>query len=325
VVEAITPLQVAIARLAELGHDHERIEMKRLSILGCLVALLLGLVPLSAALAQTGPTVVAPPGPTFRYMTRFDVANAPGTFDQIMLVLDFAPGAWTPPHTHGGYVYTTVIEGEVVSRMAGMPATEHKYALGGTFVEVPGEYMEVGNTGSVKARLLVTALLPKGAALTTVQDGVGTQDPPPGPTTVYRTTLDSTRPAAPFELAQFVVDFDPGQWTPTHTHVGRGLATVMVGEMTLRTGGADQTFKEGEFWIDEPRIVYLHGNVSGAFAQVGVAFLLPKGAPVLTEQAAGAGAPSRLPRTGGVGGPHLALAGAVLAAPAWLLRRRSGR
>jgi LPXTG-motif cell wall-anchored protein len=298
--------------------------MKRPAVLSYVVALLLGLVPLSAALAQTAPTTAAPPGPTFRFTTRFDVANAPEMFDQIMLVLDFAPGAWTPPHTHGGYVYTTVIGGEVASRMAGMPATEKKYAPGGTFVEVPGEYMEVGNTGGLKARLLVTAILPKGAALTTVQAGGSTQNPPPGPTTVYRTTLDSTRPAASFELAQFVVDFDPGQWTPTHTHVGRGLATVTTGEMTLRTGGAERTFKAGEFWVDEPGVVYLHGNASGAFAQVGVAFLLPKGAPVLTAQIAAA-APSQLPRTGGVGAPLLALAGGGLAAAAWLLRRRSRR
>jgi LPXTG-motif cell wall-anchored protein len=207
---------------------------------------------------------------------------------------------------------------------AGMPASEKRYSPGGSFVEVPGEYMEVGNTGSASARLLVTAILPKGAPLTTVQAGASSPNPPPGPTTVHRTTLDSTRPAASFELAQFTADFDPGARTPVHTHVGRGLATVVAGEMTLRTGGTDRIFKPGEFWVDEPGVVYVHGNATGTVAQVGVSFLLPKGAPILTAQTAAA-APTQLPRTGGAPTPLLALAGGGLAAAAWVLRRRSGR
>jgi quercetin dioxygenase-like cupin family protein len=286
-----------------------------------LVALLLGLLPVGAALAHEGHQ--ATPGPVFRHMTRFDVANAPERFDHIMLVLDFAPGAWTPPHTHGGYVYTTVIDGEMSGRMAGMPATEKKYRVGETWVETPGEYMEVGNTGGARARLLVTALLPKGVPLTTNQTGVSTQNPPPGPTTVYRNTIDSTRPAGPLEVVQFTVDFDPGAWTPVHTHPGRGFATLLTGEMTLRTGGRDQTFKPGEFWIDEPGVVYRHGNASAAFAQVGVSFLLPKNAPILTAQVT-APAPTQLPRTGGEAAPLLALGAGGLVG-GWLLRRSRGR
>jgi LPXTG-motif cell wall-anchored protein len=290
-----------------------------------LVALLLGVLPVGAALAheaQQAPPGAPAPAPVFRHMTRFDVASAPERFDHILLVVDFPSGTWTPPHTHGGYVYTTVIDGEMTARMAGMPATERKYKVGETWVETPGEYMEVGNAGATKARLLATAILPKGAALTTNQGGVSSQDLPPGPTTVSRTTLDATRPAGPFEVAQFTVDFDPGAWTPVHTHVGRGFGTVLTGEMTLRTGGVDTRFKPGEFWIDEPGVVYVHGNTSGAFAQVGVSFVLPKGAPVLTAQVATA-APAQLPRTGGVGALHLALAGTGLTGAAWLLRRRN--
>src|SRR4051812_13056901 len=148
--------------------------MSRPTVLIYLVALLLGLTPVGAALAHEGlqaPPVAAAPGPVFRFMTRFDVASAPERFDHITLVLDFAPGAWTPPHTHGGYVYTTVIEGEMSGRMASTPATEKKYRVGETWVETPGEYMEVGNVGTTKARLLATAILPKGAALTTNQGG----------------------------------------------------------------------------------------------------------------------------------------------------------
>ena len=96
--------------------------MKRLIGLVLLLALA-GLWLPGLALAQRAPSAAPAPEPVTRYLTRFDVVSAPETFDQVMLVLDFAPGAWTPPHTHGGYVYSTVVEGDVAGRAAGQPAT----------------------------------------------------------------------------------------------------------------------------------------------------------------------------------------------------------
>lgn len=238
------------------------------------------------ALAQQQPTVAAPPGPTTHFLTRFDVPTAPATFDQIMLVVDFPPGTWTPPHTHGGTVYITVVEGEAAARMPGMPATEKKYKAGETFVEVPGEYLEVGNPGSVTARLLSTVILPKGAALTTNQTGIDSQNLPPGPKTIHRTTIEVTRPAIPFEVVQFLLDFTPGTWTPLHTHGGQGLVTVTAGEATLRKGGMDHLYRMGEFWVDAPDVVHAAGNATGSLTQVTVAFLLPKGATLTTVQSA---------------------------------------
>src|SRR5712691_652385 len=60
-----------------------------------------------------------PPGPVSHFVTRFDVVDAPEQFDQVLMIVDFPVGTWTPPHTPGGYVYTTVIEGEIATRMVG--------------------------------------------------------------------------------------------------------------------------------------------------------------------------------------------------------------
>jgi quercetin dioxygenase-like cupin family protein len=303
--------------------------VKRLMNLLALLALS-GLWLPGVALAQQAPSVVPPPEPVTRFLTHFDVANAPERFDQIMLVLDFAPGAWTPLHTHGGYVYSTVVEGDVAGRVAGMPATEERYKTGESFVETPGQYMEVGNPGSVKARVLVTAILPKGAAMTTTQAGVSTQTAPPGPTTLYRTMTEATRPVTPFEVVQFILDFAPGSWTPPHTHTAQGFATVITGEMTRRSGGTERTFKAGESWTDAPNVVHAAGNASGAFAQIGAAFLLTKGATLTTVQPAAAltapvQVPRQLPRTGGVDLAVGLLAGGGIVGAGWSLRRRLSR
>jgi len=73
--------------------------------------LLLGLMPVGVGLAQQAPAPVPPAGPSgpvTRFPTRFTVADAPDQFEQVLMVIDFEPGSWTPPHMPGGNVYNTV-------------------------------------------------------------------------------------------------------------------------------------------------------------------------------------------------------------------------
>jgi hypothetical protein len=87
-------------------------------------ALVLGFAPESGALAQQTPTplpLVTPPGPVSHLATRFDVVDAPEQFDRVLLIIDFPGGAWTPSHTSGGYLYVTVIDGEISTRTPGRP------------------------------------------------------------------------------------------------------------------------------------------------------------------------------------------------------------
>src|SRR5262249_32609578 len=72
-----------------------------------LVALIAMALPFEAAASQD-----IPPGPTTRHRVTYEVANPPqGPADVIQVVLDFAPGSFTPPHTHPGPTFVTVLEG----------------------------------------------------------------------------------------------------------------------------------------------------------------------------------------------------------------------
>src|SRR5205085_84697 len=111
-------------------------------------------------------------------------------FDRVLLIIDFPGGAWTPPHTPGGHLYVSVIDGEVSTRSAGAPAgQEDTYPAGTTFAANPGEYLEVGNATAANARVIATAVLPKGAPLT-IDDAGFSSDAFAGPTDDYR-VLDS--------------------------------------------------------------------------------------------------------------------------------------
>ena len=120
-----------------------------------------------AALAQQTQTQDLPPGPTQLARSMLE-DQALDQGDVVQLVLDFAAGAWTPLHTHGGIGVVTVIEGEITVRLE--DGTETTYAVGEMWVEQPGEFAEVGNAGDAPARVVATFLLPEGAELTTVRE-----------------------------------------------------------------------------------------------------------------------------------------------------------
>jgi hypothetical protein len=110
--------------------------------------------------------LAAPPGPVSHFPTRFDVADAPQQLDRVLMIIDFPGGAWTPSHASGGYLYVTVIDGEISTRLAASPEHEDTYPAGSAFTAAPGEYLEVSNANAAtRARVFAMALLPKGAPL----------------------------------------------------------------------------------------------------------------------------------------------------------------
>lgn len=217
-----------------------------------------------------------PPGPQVPHKHTFEDAHR---FRVVQLVLDFAPGAWTPPHSHGGQGYVTVLEGEMVVREEG---SETRYATGETWVEHPGHFAEVGNAGDAPARILATFLLPEGAVLTVAGQAQGT-DLPPGPTVAARGDHEGFAPPSEFDLVQLLMVFEPGSWTPLHTHGGHGYVTVLDGEMTVRVEGQkDSTFAAGEAWTELPGEYAEVGNAGDSPGVIAVAFLLGKGESLTT-------------------------------------------
>jgi len=290
--------------------------MKRLAVPIITAALLL-LLTAQAAFGQD-----LPPGPTVKVRSNLEAANLPVQFDAIQMVLDFAPGAWTPLHSHGGEVFVTVLEGEMTVRDQ---AGERVYKPGDTWIEHPGDVHQAGNVGDVKASVFVTFLLPKGAQLTTVQESGSTGDLPPGPTKVYESRLEANNSPAQLDVVQMVLNFAPGAWTPLHSHGGEVLITVVAGEMTVQRQGGEMTYKAGDTWIEQAGDVHKAGNTTGAESSLAVTFLLPKGAPLTTVQ--DAAAPALLPQTGSdssrVSVFWIALIATGLVAAGWFVRRKT--
>jgi len=253
--------------------------MKRLTLWFMVAAMAL-MSAGSLAFAQTPPL-----RPAVTYNVKMPSTGIATEFELVHLIQDFAPGASSPVHTHGGQGLALVLEGEITQRMEGQP--DKVYKPGETFLETPGVYFAVANAGSVPARLSVQFLLPKGETLTTPQQpsGTPTTAPPPGPRVTYNVRMASPAIPGEFELTHLIQDFAPGASTPVHTHGGHGLALVLDGELTQRMEGQpDKVYKAGDMFMETPEVYFAVVNARRAPARLSVGFLLPKGAALTTVQ-----------------------------------------
>ena len=98
------------------------------------------------------------------YSYTLDSLSLSGGYSVIQQVLDFAPGAQTLKHRHGGPGVITVIKGQVTLSVDG---TEKTYSVGDSFSEMPGQTLQAFNRGSSELIVVATFLLPDGAQLTT--------------------------------------------------------------------------------------------------------------------------------------------------------------
>jgi quercetin dioxygenase-like cupin family protein len=105
------------------------------------------LLPQRPAVTEAQPAAQLPPGPRTVHQSSMEIASPPATLDAVQTVLDFAPGAWTPPHSHGGDVLITVLAGTMTVR--GHDG-ERTYATGETWIERPGDVHAAGNAGSTR-------------------------------------------------------------------------------------------------------------------------------------------------------------------------------
>jgi quercetin dioxygenase-like cupin family protein len=84
-----------------------------------------------------------------------ELPNVPGKSMRAVLV-EYGPGASSPSHHHpsSAFIYATVLEGEIRSKVNDEP--EHVYKAGESWTEMPGDHHKVSaNASSTKpARLL---------------------------------------------------------------------------------------------------------------------------------------------------------------------------
>src|SRR5919197_2129426 len=138
-----------------------------------------------------------PPAPVPVLEKRFQATAPSGPYDELILVLDLAPGTEFPTHQHGGPVFVSVVEGTLWERSGGNETT---FKAGDTFTEEAGRLHAAGNNGPGTTRLLITVLLPKRVELTTDAQTGAPQGLPPGATVVGQGMLDSPEAPAPTDL-----------------------------------------------------------------------------------------------------------------------------
>ena len=237
------------------------------------VALVLVLLSTVVASAQT------PPGPVVRYTTRFVGVTPPASqFEIVEQVLEYARGAGSAFHSHGGPVFVTVIEGEMTYRELGKQGVVVK--AGETYRELLGQVIDASNAGPERARVVAAFLLPAGATLTTPHAGVI-------PATVGAKVLGLTRnqvtaPAATFDVVQIIQDFAPGAAAPVHKHGGPGQITVFEGTLTQREGAKQTVYAAGSGWLEPPDQLGSPANLGSVPASLAATFLHQAGVPLTT-------------------------------------------
>ena len=253
---------------------------------------LFGMVSLSLALtacvplvsmgspATTGPpTVTAPLRPVAAHRTTTLAVNVPAEFEVVQMIISLAPGTFSVVQTHGGSSYLTVLEGEITLRP--VTGAEQKVKAGDSALQAPGEFAQVGNTGTVTAQYVSSILLPKGGTITTQQDPTA---PQPAGLTTSAHTFAVPQPTASFDVVQFTLTFAPGAMTPLHTHGGQANVTVLDGAITFASNGVTMTHPAGESFTEGVNEVGQAMNIGNTPAKVVAVFLLPKGAVLTTNQ-----------------------------------------
>jgi quercetin dioxygenase-like cupin family protein len=114
---------------------------------------------------------------------------------------------------------------------------------------------------------------------------------PVGPVTKYKNTLPGQTAAGPIDLIQSVLYFAPGAASTVHKHPTSFLATVLEGQIILKTPAGDKQSSAGEVIrepLNQPVQAFNMGSVN---AMAVVAYPVPHGAKP-TVQVAGQPAPA---------------------------------
>jgi quercetin dioxygenase-like cupin family protein len=247
-----------------------------------LLSVLLVVAALTAA-CNGGATGVAakpsaPPRPVTKYLNMLPGQTAAAPIDLIQSILDFAPGAASAVHKHTSPNLATVLQGQVTVKT---PSGDKQASAGESLVEPVNQAVQAVNTGSGEAMVAVAFPVPHGAKPTAPIAG---QPAPAMPNkTLYSFTLVSASISGGYSLIQQVLDFVPGSQTLKHRHGGPGVITVIQGQVTLNSDGAEKTYNVGDSFIETPGQTLQAFNRGSTELIVVAAFLLPDGAQLTTN------------------------------------------
>ena len=123
----------------------------------------------AAALAQTtppAPVATQTPGFTNTPILAAPISGVEGK-ELVLIAVTMAPGASSPPHTHPGDCYGSVIEGAIELRVLGQAA--RRIAAGEAYANnAPGVPHQFVNVGGTPVRMVNTLVVEKGKPRTVV-------------------------------------------------------------------------------------------------------------------------------------------------------------
>ena len=220
----------------------------------------------------------APPGPVVKYRNTLGALTAGAPLDLVQSILDFAPGAASVVHTHTAPNLATVLQGQITVKA---PSGDKVASAGDMLVEPVNQPVQAVNTGSGEAMVAGAFPVPHGTKPTAPVAG---QPAPAMPNrTLYTFTLDSAGISGGYSLVQQVLDFAPGSQTPKHRHGGPGAITVIQGQLTLNSDGAEKTYDVGKSFTETPGQTLQAFNRGGIDVIVVATYLLPDGAQLATN------------------------------------------
>jgi len=224
----------------------------------------LGISPPSAVAAST------PAGLSTSFEAWFDVGDRPGVpFEFVQRLVEFPVGARAARHVNGGPAYLTMLDGELTMWIGDAPA--RAYPAGASFVEPFQVVAEAANLNRAPASLLVTYLIPVGAAVSMLESvALPADQRPPGPMVRFESRLRIDEESPYSQVGHLLRTYEPGAWTASAEPPTARLQTVVSGEVTVLTGASQQTYTAGQHWIERPGQAWLSGNPGNSPAVVAV-------------------------------------------------------
>jgi quercetin dioxygenase-like cupin family protein len=243
------------------------------------VLLLTAALVIAACGGETATTATPTPPlrPKVLFQSKLSNPKVSGEYDIVRMVSAYPPGSFNVQHTHAGPVLITVTKGTLTMRTGG---TEKNIAAGESFTEEAGPVFQGGNKTSADIEWVSDIFVPKGAAVSTPVPGAQPIGTPVTPKYMFRLTNASVSGA--WDLVQLGQEFAPGAWTPKHKHGGKGFITVLDGQLTVRSGGTEKTYKAGDTFVEEGGQTVEGGNNGSATARNVAGFMLPQGAELTT-------------------------------------------
>ena len=108
---------------------------------------------------------------------------------------------------------------------------------------------------------------------------------PPLPVTKYWNMLPAQTAAAPIDLIQTIIDFGPGAASVVHKHTSPNIATVLQGQVSVKTPSGDKQASAGGALVEPINQPVQAVNLGSGEAMVAAAFLVPHGGKPTTPVA----------------------------------------